>query len=161
MIGEGHISTDDFVKWGHLSADIGACSICESREEIEKHHTSYNPGKVIYVCRACHWRVHYEPGYCDELDPFSEESDTVDVFDSDARRRRSEPNQSTIPYSKQTETYWPESPSDTCEPGKHDMIWSACARRICAFCGRTKQHLVDADFYYYKNDTGEQSRLIK
>ncbi|MFC6755846.1 MULTISPECIES: hypothetical protein [Haloarcula] len=48
------------------------CLLCEETSPIarmENHHISYEPEKVVRVCRRCHKRIHKEDGYHDELDP--------------------------------------------------------------------------------------------
>lgn len=155
-----NISENDVIKWGHLSSDRGACATCGSVGDIEKHHVSYSPEKHISVCRKCHWRIHHEPGYRDELNPFHGRKPSIDLFDTGDEKRVAKVSKATKPYAEGlNENPWPAKASDTCEPGKHDMIWSACARRICAFCGRTREALIEADFYYERGDSGEQSRL--
>jgi hypothetical protein len=34
------------------------CTCCGSTEQIQKHHTSYNPPIIIPLCRKCHQKQH-------------------------------------------------------------------------------------------------------
>jgi 5-methylcytosine-specific restriction endonuclease McrA len=35
-----------------------ACKYCGSKKRLERHHVSYEPAKVILLCRECHLREH-------------------------------------------------------------------------------------------------------
>jgi len=34
------------------------CFLCWSPRNVEKHHVSYNPERIVYLCRQCHKTVH-------------------------------------------------------------------------------------------------------
>lgn len=37
---------------------MSECIECGSRENIDKHHTSYEPEETVMLCRSCHQSVH-------------------------------------------------------------------------------------------------------
>lgn len=40
---------------------MNTCSLCTSKRNIVKHHTSYTPEKIQLVCRSCHKKLHQLP----------------------------------------------------------------------------------------------------
>lgn len=40
------------------------CVLCESKENLEFHHTNYERNEGFTLCRKCHRKIHYKPkGY--------------------------------------------------------------------------------------------------
>lgn len=35
-----------------------SCAICGSNENLVRHHTSYNPERILVLCHSCHTMVH-------------------------------------------------------------------------------------------------------
>jgi len=36
---------------------------------MHRHHTSYDPEKLMWVCKTCHMKIHHEDGFRDDLLP--------------------------------------------------------------------------------------------
>lgn len=44
----------------HMSC--GPCQLCRKwQDHLERHHESYNPERVIFLCHHCHHRAHFRP----------------------------------------------------------------------------------------------------
>jgi len=49
---------------------LSVCRLCEQEaDKLEKHHCSYLYDLTIRLCEDCHYRVHHEDGFYDELKP--------------------------------------------------------------------------------------------
>jgi len=44
------------------------CHVCGSTG-MHRHHTSYDPEKLMWVCKTCHMKIHHEDGFRDDLLP--------------------------------------------------------------------------------------------
>ncbi len=40
--------------------DFEICELCGIKDSQIKHHITYNPEKIIHVCRSCHGKIHYK-----------------------------------------------------------------------------------------------------
>ncbi len=39
----------------------GACALCSGwNTNLERHHENYEPERVIFVCHACHYKIHFQ-----------------------------------------------------------------------------------------------------
>ena len=41
------------------------CFICNSEENLEKHHKQYKPERIVIVCKKCHELIHHTNDYID------------------------------------------------------------------------------------------------
>ena len=56
--------------WSGKNGFEGFCTVClEEKENCHEHHTSYEPEKTRTVCASCHYRIHHESGYHDDIEP--------------------------------------------------------------------------------------------
>lgn len=61
---------------------MNPCINCGDRSTTD-HHTQYNPEEqTVRVCHACHWRIHHEDGFRDDLEP---DEDRPEDFESDEK----------------------------------------------------------------------------
>lgn len=40
---------------------MSVCEICGATDNLERHHTSYEPKVIIILCRNCHRKEHKKP----------------------------------------------------------------------------------------------------
>jgi len=56
------------------------CKICGKEGVLvtQTHHISYKPEKTIEVCKGCHWRIHFQKGFHNELKPSKEQKEILE-----------------------------------------------------------------------------------
>ncbi|MFD1645587.1 hypothetical protein [Haloarchaeobius litoreus] len=54
------------------------CIVCGGASTTD-HHTSYEPERTVRVCRPCHYRIHNEPGFRDDLEPDESRPDSYET----------------------------------------------------------------------------------
>lgn len=61
------------------------CIECGSVENLDEHHTSYEPEKTVILCRACHQSVHGADSH--RLKPSDDSKDTTIMINRSVKRQ--------------------------------------------------------------------------
>jgi len=60
----------DETPWSDSNGFAATCEVCGSeKRNCHNHHISYEHDETIVACADCHYKIHNEPGFHDELIP--------------------------------------------------------------------------------------------